>query len=137
MDHVDSKRRSEIMAAIRSKDTAPELAVRQYLHRLGLRYRLHSRGLPGKPDLVFAGRRTVVFVHGCFWHGCPHCRAGRRKVKSNTGYWESKLARNRIRDARTGAALAALGWRVLTVWACQTGDADVLRRLADEVAYQP
>jgi DNA mismatch endonuclease, patch repair protein len=99
MDTVTPARRSEIMAAIRSKDTAPELAVRRYLHASGLRYRLHRHRLPGRPDLIFPGRRLCLFVHGCFWHGCPHCRHGAREVKSNTSYWSVKLARNKARDA--------------------------------------
>ncbi|MCC6206432.1 MAG: very short patch repair endonuclease [Hyphomicrobiales bacterium] len=136
MDHVDPKRRSEIMAAIRGKDTGPELIVRRYLHRRGFRFRLHSKRLLGKPDLVFSGRRTVVFVHGCFWHSCPHCRTGRRKVKSNGDYWEHKLARNRVRDARTRTVLTAEGWKVLVVWACQTADPALLEQLAEEIAVQ-
>src|ERR1700674_4838408 len=98
MDTVTPERRSAIMARIRSKDTAPELAVRRYLHAKGLRYRLHHAGLPGKPDLVFPARRVCVFIHGCFWHGCPHCIDGTRQVKSNSAYWSAKVAGHRARD---------------------------------------
>lgn len=134
MDHVTTERRSEIMAAIRGKDTAPEMAVRRFLHCRGLRYRLHIKKLPGSPDLVFPGRRAAVFVHGCFWHGCPHCRVGSRKVKSNTAYWEQKIARNQARDARAANDLAAAGWKVFTVWACEAADSEALDRLAEAVA---
>lgn len=137
MDHVSSKRRSEIMAAIRGKDTAPELAVRRFLHRRGLRYRLHASNLPGNPDLVFPGRRAAIFVHGCFWHGCPHCRVGRRKVKSNTAYWEQKIARNQARDARAAAELTSAGWKVLAVWGCEARDPAALDRLAEAVSPRP
>ena len=122
--------RSRNMAAIRGKDTRPELAVRRFLHGKGLRYRLHAASLPGKPDLVFRSRRTVVFVHGCFWHGCPHCRSGRREVKSNADYWGPKLARNKARDIAARSALEAAGWLVLTIWECQSRDAFALAALA-------
>ena len=86
--------RSRIMSAIRKRDTKPELAVRDFLHAKGLRYRLHGARLPGCPDFVFPARKAVVFVHGCFWHRCPHCAAGRKVVRSNVGYFHPKLARN-------------------------------------------
>jgi DNA mismatch endonuclease (patch repair protein) len=108
------------MAKIRSGHTKPELIVRRLLHRLGYRYRLHGKQLPGKPDLVFATRRKVIFVHGCFWHQheATACLDG-RKPKSNIDYWHPKLARNVERDARQLAALEADGWQVLTVWECE------------------
>jgi DNA mismatch endonuclease, patch repair protein len=137
MDIVPSARRSEIMARIRSKDTTPELAVRRYLHSAGLRYRLHRHRLPGRPDLVFSGRRLCVFVHGCFWHGCPHCRHGARQVKSNTSYWLAKLARNKARDADNQRRLADLGWSVMTIWACQAADPAALQSLAASVRALP
>lgn len=121
------------MAAIRGKDTIPELRVRRFLHAQGLRYRLHAGRLPGKPDLVFRSRHAVVFIHGCFWHGCPHCRVGSRTVKSNADYWTPKLARNKVRDARVRAELEDLGWRVFVIWECQTRDQAVLSRLAGEL----
>ncbi len=111
------------MARVRHKDTSPELIVRRLLHRLGYRYRLHGSKLPGKPDLVFAGRRKAVFVHGCFWHqheddGCTR----RRRPTSNTGYWEAKLDRNVARDKASVEQLAAAGWQSLVIWECETKD---------------
>ncbi len=108
------------MAAVRSKDTTPEMTVRRLVHRLGFRYRLHVAGLPGRPDLVFPGRRKAIDVRGCFWHmhACGRCRI----PASRRGYWVAKLRRNRERDRRTRRRLSRLGWRVLTVWECQTRD---------------
>jgi len=137
MDTVTPARRSEIMARIRSKNTTPELAVRRYLHASGLRYRLHHHRLPGRPDLIFPGRLLCVFVHGCFWHNCPRCRHGARAVKSNTSYWSAKLARNKVRDADNQKRLAALGWNVLTIWACQAADPAALRSLAASIHALP
>jgi DNA mismatch endonuclease, patch repair protein len=130
-DKLSPTRRSANMAAIRSKDTSPELAVRRLVHALGYRYRLHRRDLPGKPDLVFGPRRKVIFVHGCFWHRHPksNCHDA-RSPKSNTDYWGPKLQRNAARDARNIAALRAAGWRVLVIWDCETKDA---RRLTSVV----
>lgn len=106
------------MSRVRSKDTLPELAVRKALHALGFRYRLHAKGLPGKPDIVFSGRRKVIFVHGCYWHG-HHCRFGLAQSKSNVAFWEKKLADNRRRDLRSISELQTLGWTVHTVWECE------------------
>jgi DNA mismatch endonuclease (patch repair protein) len=111
------------MSRIRGKNTKPEMAVRRLLHALGFRYRLHRADLPGTPDLVFSGRRKVVFVHGCFWHG--HECTG-RVPKSNADYWMAKISRNKARDGRSRDELAALGWSVLTVWECELKDADGL-----------
>ena len=130
MGVVSQEGRSRIMAAIHKRNTKPELAVRRFLHARGFRFRLHDAKLPGTPDLVFASRRAVVFVHGCFWHRCPHCAAGRKEVRSNLAYWEPKLARNRARDSQARATLEADGWKVLTVWECETGDATKLELLA-------
>lgn len=103
------------------------MLVRRLVHGMGFRYRLHGLDLPGKPDLVFASRRKVIFVHGCFWHmhGDPRC-SDRREPQSNQEYWNPKLAGNRQRDAENLAALEAAGWSVLTVWECETGDAIAL-----------
>lgn len=119
--------RSENMRRIRSKDTAPEMAVRSLAHRLGYRYRLHRKDIPGKPDLVFPSRRKVIFIHGCFWHQHPGCREG-RPPKSNTAYWLPKLERNMERDKDALARLAAAGWDVLVIWECETKDAEILAR---------
>lgn len=107
------------MRAVKSKDTAPELIVRKLAYGLGHRYRLHRKELPGKPDLVFVGKRKVVFVNGCFWHG-HDCKRGARPPKSNFTYWKAKIARNVERDRSNLAALRSCGWEVLTVWECQT-----------------
>jgi DNA mismatch endonuclease (patch repair protein) len=108
------------MSRIRSKDTGPELAVRASLRRLGVGYRVHVKGLPGTPDVVMAGRRTAVFVHGCFWHG--HAAHPRPAPKTRTEFWVNKIAANKARDARNRAELESAGWRVLVVWECWTKD---------------
>ena len=112
--------RSANMRAIRSKGMKPELAVRSLVHRLGYRFRLHRKDLPGKPDLVFGPRRKVIFVHGCFWH-CHNCKLA-HDPKSNRGYWGPKLERNRTRDQNNIDALKAAGWECLVVWECETWD---------------
>ncbi|QFU15498.1 very short patch repair endonuclease [Microvirga thermotolerans] len=126
-DTQSAERRSENMRRIKSKDTKPELLVRRMVHAMGYRYRLHRKDLAGKPDLVFGPRRKIIFVHGCFWHGhndpaCPD----RREVKSNQTYWNPKIARNQERDLAHQAALEAAGWKVLTVWECETRDREAL-----------
>ena len=110
--------RSAIMRCVRGENTRPELVVRKALHKLGFRYKLYESSLPGKPDLVFPKYRTVVFVHGCFWHG-HKCRRGARMPIANRSYWELKLARNQSRDLRNRTRLEELGWQVLVVWECQ------------------
>ena len=107
------------MRRIRSKGMKPEMMVRRLVHSLGYRYRLHGRTLPGRPDLVFANRGKVIFVHGCFWHQHPNCRIS-RLPKSNQDYWVPKLNRNKQRDAQHKAALRKLGWKCLVVWECET-----------------
>jgi len=110
--------RSQIMRAVRSKDTRPELSIRHILHNLGYRYRLHSKDLPGSPDLVFSRRRKVVFVHGCFWHG-HDCKRGAREPKTNAEYWKTKITNNKARDTRSLDALQQAGWEALIVWECE------------------
>lgn len=105
------------MAAVGTKDTGAEKAVRSVVHRLGFRYSLQRTDLPGKPDLVFAGRKKVIFVHGCFWHG-HSCKYG-RPPKSRTDYWQPKLAANKTRDLQQARKLLSDGWSVLTVWQCE------------------
>jgi len=104
------------MSGIRGANTRPELAIRRALHRRGFRYRLHSPGVPGKPDLVFPARRAVVFVHGCFWHG-HDCRFFRLPA-TRSDFWKEKIARNRARDAEVRALLTASGWRQMVIWEC-------------------
>lgn len=110
------------MSGIRSRDTKPELVVRRFLHSQGLRYRLHVRNLPGRPDIVLPAKHAVVLVNGCFWHQHSGCRFAYTPA-SNTDFWTDKLSRNRKRDERTSAALRALGWIVHTVWECELSDA--------------
>lgn len=132
-DTVSSARRSEIMRNIRGSDTMPELVARRYLHSLGLRFRKHVAKLPGRPDLVFPSRRTVLFVHGCFWHGCTLCIDGRRSVKSNASYWTNKIFANRERDARNIESLRNAGWRVIVAWECEIDDPEKLRALGRRI----
>ena len=120
-----------MMSGIRGKDTKPELLIRSYLHRAGLRFRLHARGMTGSPDVVLPGRGAVVFVHGCFWH--RHVGCSKASVpKSNVAFWRAKFAENVRRDRRTTRALRRDGWRVLTVWECQTTERR-LERLVREI----
>jgi DNA mismatch endonuclease (patch repair protein) len=129
VDVFSKVRRSEIMRAIRSTDTSPELIVRRVLHRLGFRFRLHRKDLPGCPDLVLPKWNIAIFIHGCFWHG-HDCRRGskNRKPKSNQAYWTRKLNRNITRDAENGERLTALGWRRVIVWECETANTEALAR---------
>ncbi len=110
--------RSRVMRAVRSRDTSPELTVRRIVSSLGYRYRLHGRNVPGSPDLVFAGRRKVIFVHGCFWHRHP-CPRGRSTPAANKKFWLAKFARNLARDAEVRKLLRRRGWRALIIWECQ------------------
>jgi len=120
-DTLTREARSALMSRIRGKDTVPEIYLRQLVHAMGYRYRLHRRDLPGTPDLVFAGRKKVIFMHGCFWHlhDDPKCKLA-RMPNSNQDYWKPKLERNRERDQENRAKLEALGWQVLVIWECQT-----------------
>lgn len=125
MDTFSKEKRSEIMRAVKSKDSQAELAVRQMLHRAGFRYRLHVADLPGKPDLVFPARQKVVFIHGCFWHLHKNCRAASRP-SSNVEYWESKLQRNADRDKKNKRRIKKLGWKMLVVWECELKNPDAV-----------
>ena len=120
-----SERRSATMRAVKSRDTRPEMRVRRLLHRMGYRYRLQRKDLPGRPDIVFGPRRRVIFVHGCFWHG-HDCKRGARVPATNTAYWQAKIARNVDRHARQLDALITKGWAALTLWECELKDQDVL-----------
>lgn len=126
-DDVALRRRT--MQAVRSKNTGPERIVRRLARQLGFRYRLHHKGLPGKPDLAFIRKRKVVFVHGCFWHG-HDCSRGARVPVHNRAYWVKKIARNKERDAENLKALRAQGWKALVIWECELGkESKVARRL--------
>ena len=113
-----SEVRSRNMAAIRGKDTAPELAIRRILHAMGLRFRLHRKDLPGRPDIVLPKHRTVVFVHGCFWHRHENCRHT-TTPKTRQEFWQTKFAANIERDRRNQTDLQQLGWRVIVIWECE------------------
>lgn len=126
MDRIAKNQRSALMGRIRSKDTAPEKLVRRLLHRLGFRFRLHDSALPGSPDIILGRHRTVVFVHGCFWHQHPRCRRA-FMPKSRPEYWKPKLAGNVERFRVVRRQLRRLGWRVLVVWECEVRDLFTLR----------
>ena len=125
-DIFTAEKRSAIMRAVKSTNTGPEIKLRKALHALGYRYRVNVRDLPGKPDIVLPKHRTVIFVHGCFWHG-HDCKRGARQPKSNRDYWIAKIARNKDRDQRNQTALADMGWRVIVVWACELKTLDPAR----------
>lgn len=125
VDPLTPEQRRYTMAQVHSKDTKPEMRVRRLAHHLGYRYRLHRKDLPGKPDLVFPGRKKVIFVHGCFWHG-HDCRAGQKRPQTNQEYWIRKLERNRQRDVANQIRLRELGWEPLIIWECQTRDKNKL-----------
>ena len=118
-------KRSAVMRRVKGRDTVPERIVRRLIFTAGGRYRLNRADLPGKPDIVMAGRRLAIFVHGCFWHG-HDCARGARVPNANRPYWTAKIARNRTRDAAARAALADAGWRVEVVWECELKDAAAL-----------
>ena len=128
VDRITQSVRSANMSKIRSKNTKPELTVRSIAHRLGYRFRLHRRALPGSPDLVFPRWRTVVFVHGCYWHG-HGCARGGKGSKSNTNYWGPKIQRTRDRDAANAVSLQRLGWSVVTIWECEVERGETEERL--------
>lgn len=121
MDTLTPEARSRLMSRIRGKDTKPELVVRSILHRMGYRFRLHRKDLPGRPDVVLPRHKKVVLVHGCFWHG--HLCKIAPGSKSNKAYWSSKIEANRARDERNRAALTGLGWDVLELWECEIRNA--------------
>ncbi|MBK1637171.1 very short patch repair endonuclease [Rhodovulum adriaticum] len=133
-DTIDPERRSRNMAKIKGRDTKPELRLRSALHRMGLRFRVCRKDLPGKPDVVFPRHRLAVQVRGCFWHQHEGCTAG-RLPRSNLDYWRPKLEGNVRRDAEKDEALRALGWRVLVVWECELktdeGLAETVQRVLD------
>jgi DNA mismatch endonuclease (patch repair protein) len=124
--------RSAVMRAVKSRDTAPERAVRAVLRTIAPGYRLHRADLPGKPDIAYGRRKLAIFVHGCFWHG-HGCARGARMPKTNADYWRAKIARNKARDERTLAALDAMGWRALVVYECELKDAAGLKGRLEQV----
>jgi DNA mismatch endonuclease (patch repair protein) len=132
-DIVDQLTRSRMMAGIRGKDTKPELALRRSLHALGFRYRLHAKGLPGRPDLVLAKHRAAIFVHGCFWHRHPGCRFA-TTPSTRPDFWAAKFAANMKRDEAVRSALLRAGWRVATVWECALRSESALGSARDMLA---
>lgn len=122
-DHLTPEQRSWNMAQIKGKNTKPELIVRSMLHRMGYRFRLHRKNLPGKPDIVLPKYKTIIFVHGCFWHrheGCKGCTT----PKSNTEFWQEKFDRNVANDHKHQREIEVLGWKVIVVWECELKDLD-------------
>ena len=127
--HVETAEyRSRVMRQVRSKDTSPEVRVRSLIHRAGYRFRLHVKGMAGKPDIVMPRHKTVVFVNGCFWHRHPGCRYA-STPKANAEYWQRKFEGNVARDEKVQAVLRDNGWNVLVIWECQTRDSTVLESL--------
>ena len=120
------EKRSWIMSRVKGRDTKPELLVRSMVHRMGYRFRVHRKDLPGKPDLVLPKHRKVIFVHGCFWHGHRGCSRASRPA-TNTEFWQEKLDENARRDRRKKRELRKLGWKVLVVWQCELKDLDKLQ----------
>ena len=127
MDRISRERRSWNMSRIRGRDTKPEVAVRSVLHELGFRFRLHRKDLPGRPDIVLARHRAVMFVHGCFWHRHARCRFA-YSPKSNIAFWSQKFRSNVVRDQRDRCRLQKLGWRVVVIWECEIVDRAALAR---------
>ncbi|MCX5657974.1 MAG: DNA mismatch endonuclease Vsr [Candidatus Omnitrophica bacterium] len=133
MDKISKQQRSWNMSRIKSKDTAPELRVRKILHKAGYRYRLYSKNLPGKPDIVFNKFQTAVFIHGCFWHHHKGCK-GAYFPKSNIKYWLPKIRRNIQRDKIIVKQLSKEGWRVIIIWECQTyKDEEILKAFSKQL----
>lgn len=135
MDIFDKKKRSQVMANVRGKDTKPELAVRHFLHSRGLRYRLHQPNLPGRPDLVLPSRRIVIFVHGCFWHQHPGCRKAQLPT-TQPDFWRKKLEANTVRDIQALHLLSEAGWKPIVIWECEIRP-DELERLYRKILAEP
>ncbi len=131
VDTLTKQERSERMGRVKGADTKPEMVVRRLVHAMGYRYRLHSRDLPGKPDIVFRRKKKVIFVHGCFWHRHPGCKLA-RIPKSRLDFWVPKLEGNRERDIRNQGTLRRMGWRVLVIWECEIGDRGELGNRIEE-----
>lgn len=134
-DIVDSKTRSRMMACIKGKNTKPEMLVRKYLYRKGLRFRLHRKDLLGKPDLIFPGRKVAMFVHGCFWHRHEGCSKA-TTPSTNAQFWEKKFRDNVFRDKRVKHELEQLGWNVLVIWECRLSTEN-LDKLANTIMVLP
>jgi DNA mismatch endonuclease (patch repair protein) len=118
-DVFSKEKRSWIMSRVKGRDTKPEIRVRSFVHRMGFRFRIHRRDLPGNPDIALPRHGKAIFVHGCFWHGHKHCRRSKRPT-TNKGFWNKKLDTNIARDERFRKKLRRMGWKVLVVWQCET-----------------
>ena len=131
-DVYDKDKRSEIMSNIRSKDTKPEILLRKALFARGFRYRLYVKDLAGKPDIVLPKYKTVIFIHGCFWHNHDGCKYAYRP-KTNREFWEKKILGNKERDERVRASLISDGWRVITIWECEIKTKEKLSRVTTQI----
>lgn len=135
MDRLTPERRSAVMKKVKSAGTNIEQTVRRLLHGAGYRYRVNTKGIPGRPDLVFSARRKAIFVHGCFWHGHNGCKRGNLPV-TRREFWSTKIDRNKLRDSVTNEQLAALGWSVLVLWQCELSDQErLMARLRDFLGH--
>lgn len=135
VDTVSVEVRSKMMGKVRSKNTEPELLVRSALHRMGLRFRIHRKDLPGRPDIILPRHRLAIFVHGCFWHrhlGCKHAST----PNSNVAYWEAKFATTVSRDSRNRASLEQQGWTVVVIWECEARDGSRLQDILQQLPYK-
>ncbi len=131
-DHLTKEKRSWNMSRIRSKDTKPELIVRSLLHRMGYRFRLHRKDLPGKPDIVLPKYKTVIFVHGCFWHRHKGCK-GRTTPSTNKEYWDKKFLRNIEKDKANRRDLKKAGWKVIVIWECESKKTAAIKKKFREI----
>jgi len=129
MDRVSQEQRSVNMSKVRSKNTKPEITVRKFLHRLGYRFRLHRKDLPGRPDIVLPKYKTVIFVNGCFWHG-HSCKKGSTLPKTNTAFWQDKIKMNINRDHHNYDQLHELGWSIVIIWECQLSEKELLKTIS-------
>src|SRR5688572_29996487 len=130
-DKFSKQKRSELMSSVRKAHTTPEVVVRKALHALGYRFRLHRKDLPGNPDIVLPKHRTVIFVHGCFWH-CHTCKKGTTRPQTNVEFWMEKLNKNVRRDRENMEALRALRWEVVVIWECETKQFENLKAMLVE-----
>lgn len=135
MPMLTTPHRTALMKSVGQRNTAPERAVRSFLHRRGFRFRLNVSELPGRPDIVLPRYRTAIFVHGCFWHG-HDCRHGSVQAKTNREFWSAKIAANRSRDKRNEAQLEAAGWHVETIWECEARQVTALEQLMGRIRMQ-
>lgn len=135
-DSISPDKRSWVMSRIKSRHTRPEMIVRSLLHRMGYRFRLHKKTLPGKPDIILPKYKAVIFVNGCFWHR-HDCKSGDRLPKTRVEYWRAKLEGNRERDRINMDALRAQGWKVLVVWECMLKDENALKHTLNKFLAHP